>query len=370
MTPNTDTIIEYTKLAILFFFSVSILGIFLLFIIKSTIHRYFYVLNHQKDIWSKRLKALDSKKILSIEPPPKTLKDIKGFAMAIAQKEIVTPLEYRRACLLIRQYSIDSKLVQAYQSTYFKYRKAFLLSLLADLPCNREQEFCKDIIFGKNSEDFYHFAIYALSKSVIDINEAQEFLEILSQTASENHLGTHYSQLLIFTILKHLSIQKRYSLVEKLLKSDIDILIIKYIVEALGRFQNRELKDILLMIYNHHCKNPEIVSRTIRSFFLCKIQSCNFIKDVIVRQEIPIKIVCAKFGLDICSSEDIFIKLIYYFFDKNYYVRRNIFQACLRHRVEQDKIIYIVNTNFPEKSSDKFFQDMMSIYDIQRITFK
>ncbi len=370
MQTDTQRIIEYTQLAILFFLLLSLVGIVVLSIVKNAIKVYFFKLNRHKQYWKKKLKDFEGIKTILIDDTPKNLKETIGFAMAISEYTPKDFKSYRQLCLLIRQHSIDAKLTKAYKSTYLRFRKAFFLSLLSDLPCNRQQEFCKNIVQKTKNEQFYHLGIYTLSKSIINSKEAQELIEILSQTAPLHHIGRHYYQLLFFIIFKQLNPMEQTKTIKWVLESDLSDVMLINITEALGRFRDKNMKPLLLMMYKTHFNNAEIVSATIRSLFLCRIEECSLINEVVERQELPIKITTAKFGIDICPSKKLFIKLLKFFFDKNYYVRQNIFQSCQRHHIPKEMIITLVESHFPQKLSDRFFIDMMEIYDFKKRTSK
>jgi len=364
MLPQNDLIIHYTELGILLFLALSLAGLILLALVKYIIDRYFGGLNKEKIRWQPIITKLYDGEVARDEPLPHTQREVIGAAMAIAEFSAETPSQYQRLCRIIQQLNIDETLATAYRNSHMKYRKAFFLSLLSDLPCSQQRALYVSIIRKEKSRRLRNQAIYALSKATHDVEEAREFFEILSETGPVIHLSRNYCELLIYIIFKHLETVELQMTIDWILTASIDRRIIHCVTESLGRFRRPEMKKFILQIYHADPKDSELVAAVIRALFMSRSHDCRVVRESCKRPELPIRINCAKFGLDLCPPpEEILGDLIIYFFDDNHYVRQNIYKACQRNHIKKETILSCVKDKMPEKTSDRFFREMMEIYD-------
>ncbi len=363
---QSDLIIHYAELGILLFLILSVGGLILLAWVKKLIDRYFARMEREKKRWRDLLRKAVETHATRIDPSPQSRREIIGCALALGEFTAATPAEYREFCRLIRQEKIDERLAEAYQHAFFGYRRAFFLSLLSDLPCSHQRPLYLKIIREESDQRFYSLAIYALSKTVGSPEEAEEFLQVLAETGPRHHLGRNYCEMLIFVAFRHLESDALAATIDQILAAPIRVHLLHCITEALGRFRQPGMSTLILRIYQAHSDNPELVAAAIRSLFLSRAEACGLVREALRREELPIRITCAKFGLDLCpSAADILAEMLRYFFDENHFVRQNIYRACLRHRIAKETILTLVKQHFPEKASDRFFREMMETYDVE-----
>ncbi len=299
-------------------------------------------------------------------PSPKNPNQKIGFALALTEYTVNNQTQYRRFCRLINHYKIDELLAKRYRRNPLPFFKIFYLSTLADLPCSKENSLFLDIIHRKNINDqIYIMALYGLSKTIRTVREAIYFFQLLNQ-GKELYLSLKYCELLAYIILRHLSLDEIELLIETLPKERLDNA--RCIAESLGRFRSQEMESALRKLYKHFRHNPEIIAAVIRSLYLSKISACDIVQELLDKTELPIRVNLAKFGLDLCpNSKQNRIAMMRFFFDKNYYVRQNIFQSFLRHNISKEEIKEIVQKFYPQKINDRFFADMLRLYDLERI---
>jgi len=366
MAMKSDLVLHYAELGILLFLILSVGGLILLALLKTFIDRYFARLDREKNRWRKLLDLAVETHATRMDPSPQTRQEIIGCALALGEFTAATPTEYRKFCRLIEQEKIDEQLAEAYQHALLGYRRAFFLSLLSDLPCSHQRPLYLKIIREESDQRFYSLAIYALSKTVGSPEEAEEFLQVLAETGPRYHLGRNYCELLIFVAFRHLEADALAAAIDRILAAPIGAHILHCVTEALGRFRRPEMREPLLRIYRAYSDNPELVAAVIRSLFLSRAEACDLVREALRREELPIRITCAKFGLDLCpSTSDLLADLLRYFFDENHFVRQNIYRACLRHRIAKETILTLVEEHFPDKASDRFFREMMETYDVE-----
>ncbi len=369
MAIQNGPIIHYAQMGILLFLILSVGGLILLALLKTLIDQYFTSLDREKIHWQKLIGHALETRAVRIDPTPQTRQEAIGFAMAMAEFTAATPAEYRYFCRLIRQLKIDERLADAYRHALLGYRRAFYLSLLSDLPCSHQRPLYLKIIEEEDDHRFYSQAIYALSKTVGNPHEAREFLEILTETGHRHHLGRNYCELLIFVAFRHLDSEALDQTIDRFLSTPTEHHILRCVTEALGRFRRPEMGPLLLRIHRARPEDGELLAAVIRSLFLARAQSCDLVREALRRDELPVRITCAKFGLDLCpSSREVLAELLRYFFDENHYVRQNIYRACRRHRIAKETILGLVERYFPGKASDRFFREMMETYDVEEGT--
>jgi len=366
MAMKSDLVIHDAELGILLFLILSIGGLILLALLKTFIDRYFARLDREKSRWRKLIDRAVETRTMELDPSPKTRRELIGFAMAMAEFTASTPAEYHHFCRLIRYLRIDERLADAYRHALLGYRRAFYLSLLSDLPCSHQRPLYLKIIEEEEDHRFYSLAIYALSKTVGAPDDARKFLEILAETGPRHHLGRNYCELLIFVAFRHLESEELDQTIDRLLSAPTEHHLLRCVTEALGRFRRPEMGPLLLRIHRARPEDGELLAAVIRSLFLSRARSCDLVREALRRGEIPVRITCAKFGLDLCpTSREVLAELLRYFFDENHYVRQNIYRACRRHRITKETILSLVEQYFPEKASDRFFREMMETYDTE-----
>lgn len=233
---ENEHIINYTVWAIFALTILSLFGIILLGIVKIFTDNYFSKYQHEMQHWEKVLEK-DKKELLTMDLHIDNLKEVIGFAMALGKQEPNNYAEYLHLCLIIRRYSIDTKLTRAYKTSFFKFRRRFFFSLLANLPCSRQQKLYKNIIKNGSTQDCYSLAVFAFSKSVSSAKEAKTFLKIVSDTALLYSLGQNYLKLLFFNILKQLSYIEQNKIKEWLLATNLNLLIVRSFMEVYKNYE-------------------------------------------------------------------------------------------------------------------------------------
>jgi|GEM_PF-4508244 len=364
--PHSDLIIRYTIYAILFFLLSSLIGLFILALIKIYINLYFSTLNQRKEYWlSHLLKFLKREE----EPDfsPGGTGDLIALAKAFSSLHLETHNDYARICRLIRHLDLDRKLLRRYRKTVMTFRRMFLLSTMAELPCSNIQSFYLEILRSQNDPLLMHHALFAYSKTVTGPEDMENFIRFLMKFDEISHVGRSYCKFLIFIALKRLTYPEMERFLIWLEKERPETRIIRCIADSMGRLHDPSMEKYLLWIYNSFSESGEIVAGVLRSLVKCRLKNCQIVKEICLRKEFPIRIACAKVGMDLCYSPDkILDDMIIYFFDENYYVRQNIYEACLRHHIPKKNIISTIRQKMPEKKKDPFFNDMMDAYTFVR----
>jgi hypothetical protein len=359
--PDFGPLLEIVQLAILFFLVISIFGFFLLAVIRKAIDRYFHKMEHEKKRWIPVIdELLKASEAFRVSSRPETFREKTGFALALTEYTVNDPVRYRQFCRIVGQYSIDATLANLYRKNFFPFLKTFYLSTLADMPCSQQTPLYLDLIYKNSSERIYVTALYGLSKTIANAQEALGFFYLFKGAMEKFHLSQKYCELLTNIILRHLIPSEIGRLIESLRSEDS--IIAWCIAQSLGRFRRPDMQAHLRKIYRKFQQDPEIVAALVRSLFMLRVQVCDLTEELLEREEAPIRINLAKFGLDLCDTPDMLVKMVKYFFDNDYYVRQNIYQSFLRHNVPSERILDIVHRHYPQKSDDSFFKDMMQFY--------
>lgn len=359
--PDNDLLISIVELAIIFFLIFSIVGFLTLALIRSIIDEYFRDLDREKERWLPVIdELLTVSSLIQTVRRPKTSWEKTGFALALTEYTVTDPARYRQLCQIVNRYSIDETLATLYRRSFIPFRKTFYLSTLADLPCSNQRPLYLRLIRKTRSERTYTMALYGLSKSIANAHEAEEFFRLLLETGQKFYLGRNYCELLIHIMLRHMEPSEIRQAIDYL---PMDQRIARCVTESLGRFRQPKMQSYLRQIYRNFHRDPEIVAALIRSLFMSEARACDLMDDLLQRPELPVRINVAKFGLDLCpDSDEVMVKLVKYFFDRNYYVRQNVYRAFIRHHVPAKRIRDIATRHYPEMASDLFFKEMMRTY--------
>jgi len=366
LSTRPDLVIQYTTDAILFFLFVSLAGLLILALIKIYINFYFSSLERRKQYWLSRLLAF-LKEGEKFEFPSSGTNDLIALAKAFAVLHLETRADYRRICGLISNLEIDRKLQRRYHKTVMIFRKVFFLSTLAELPCSHTQNFYLEILRRQNNPLLLHHALFAYSKTVSDAVDMKNFILFLLKFDRLSHVGRNYCKFLIFMALKRLSGEDLGMFVHWLGESRPETRMVRCVTDSIGRLQHPSMEKFLMHIYHSFHSSGEIVAGVLRSLAKCRLKNCQIIKEVYLREEFPIRIACSKIGMKLCYTPKKTLEyLIVYFFDESYYVRQNIYEACLHHHISKESIISIAEKKMPHRKNDRFFQDMMSTYMFTR----
>lgn len=358
---HNNNLIEIVELGIVFLLLFSVIGLLVLALVRNTIDDYFQDLEREKGRWKPIIDDLLNISSMSHRlPGPKSTWEKTGFALALVECPVNGPEDYRRLCQIVQHYSIDETLASLYRRSILPFRKTFYLSTLADLPCSNQRPLFLRLIRTTRSERIYTLAFYGLSKSVANAHEAEEFLQLLTKRDMRFYFARHYCELLIHIMLRNMDLNEIGKVVDTL---PMDRHVVQCFTESMGRLRQPEMEPFLRKIFRVFHYDAEVMAALIRAFFMSQAKVCDLMFRILVRPELPVRINTAKFGLDLCpNSYETMVKLVKYFFDKNYHVRQNIYQAFLRHKVPRKKILNIVKRYYPEKTHDPFFRDMMRSY--------
>jgi len=363
---NHPMLITLVVRTIFLFLLLSLVGLGILILIKVAMHLYFSSIEKRKTYWSShlinyiyygipfRFHELDTS-------------DLIPLARAMGEFPIDEPLIYEKLSTLVGEVNLDILLARRYRKSRFFFRKVHYLSTLAELPASHIPDFYRRIVETHSNPLLIQHAIYAYSKTVQDTPAMNRFILFLLEYDTHAHIGRAFCRFLIYVSLSRLGTEDLERFNEWLIQNPPEERMLRCIVDSYGLIKQPIIIHLLLELHRQFENLEEVVAGILRSLVSNGAKRCSLLQKDTQRDELPIRIACSKVGIDLCyPSSSTLRHVIRYFFDHNYYVRHNIFQACKRYHISKYEILEAVQLEMPQKLNDRFFNDMMRVYNFTR----
>jgi len=362
---NHPVLIHLIIQTILFFLLLAFIGLAILIGIKVAMHLYLTSVDKRKEFWSSHLINYLYYRI-PFEFDKLSTYDLIPLAKAMGELPEESS-NHQKLSTLIAEINLDGHLARRYLKSRLFFRKIHYLSTLAELPASHIPNFYRNIIESTSNPLLIQHAIYAYSKTVRNAPAMNRFILFLLKYDTLAHIGRAYCRFLIYVALRHQEERDMEAFNQWLMDHPPEERMIRCVVESYGLVRRPVIPHLLKEIHRRFSPSEEIVAGVLRSLASCGSKECSLLEKDTLRPELPVRIACAKIGLDLCyPSFSTLRHLIRYFFDKNYYVRRNIFEACKRYHISKYDILSAAQMEMPDLLDDRFFNDMMRAYTFTR----
>jgi len=363
---NHPMLITFVVRTILFFLLLSLVGLGILILIKVAMHLYFSSVEKRKSYWVSHLINYLYYRIPFHFQEIET-SDLIPLARAMGEFPIDDPHIYQKLSTLVGEINLDILLARRYKKSRFFFRKIHYLSTLAELPASHIPDFYRHIVESHSNPLLIQHAIYAYSKTVQNSPAMERFILFLLSYDTYAHVGRAFCRFLLYVSLNRLTPEDLERFNEWLIKNPPEERMLRCIVDSYGLLKQPIVTHLLMDLHRTFDEMEEVVAGILRALVSTGSKKCFLLQQDTQRDELPIRIACAKVGLDLCyPSASTLRYLIRYFFDHNFYVRQNIFQACKRYHISKYEILNAVQLEMPQKMDDRFFNDMMRVYNFSR----
>jgi len=363
---NHPTLIQLIIQAILFFLLLACVGLLILISIKLSMHLYLSSIEKRKEFWTSHLINYlfyrDPFEFERLSPS-----DLIPLAKALGELPLDETGNYQKLSTLIAEIDLDGHLARRYLKSRLFFRKIHYLSTLAELPSSNIPDFYRSLIENTSNPLLIQHAIYAYSKTIRNASEMSRFILFLLKYDTLAHVGRAYCRFLIYVAFRHQTDTELETFNQWVIQHPPEERLIRCIVDSYGTLKHPIVPRLLKELHRHFDSSEEVVAGILRALVQWGGKECSLLQKDTQRPELPVRIACAKIGLDLCYPSFSTLRyLIRYFFDKNYYVRRNIFEACKRYHIPKYDILSAVQIEMPELLQDRFFNDMMRTYTFTR----
>ena len=211
-------------------------------------------------------------------------------------------------------------------------------------------------------EKNFEIMLYALF-SYADLVEDKHDLKLILITLETNYekgISLKFCEFIFSTAFQSAPTSQIQSFLKEILSEEHSLIILRSIIEAIGDMKyvalEKEVSEFFVL-YQH---NRSFMASYIRVLSKLGLKDCELIKEVYLAQDTVIRINLSKFALSLCPGS--FELLYLYMFDKNYYVRRNFFEAMKVEKMTRQEILLFVQKHSPLKCNDHFFLDALNAF--------
>jgi len=363
---NHPTLVMLIIQAIIFFLILAFIGLIILISIKVAMHIYLSSVEKRKEFWISHLINYVYYQI-PFRFQELSSSDLIPLARALGEFPLEESGTHQKLSTLISEINLDGHLARRYLKSYFFFRKIHYLSTLAELPSSNIPSFYRNIIESTSNPLLIQHAIYAYSKTVTNATAMNRFILFLLKFDTLAHIGRTYCRFLIYVALHHQKESDLKAFNQWLVRFPPEARMLRCVVDSYGLLKQPIIPALLKELHERFSFHEEVVAGVLRSLATYGTKECSLLQRDTKRTELPVRIACAKIGLDLCyPSFSTLRHLIHYFFDRNYYVRRNIFEACKRYHIPKYDILSAAQVEMPHRLNDRFFNDMMRAYNFSR----
>jgi len=292
---------------------------------------------------------------------------VDHFAFVDAVAEVsgsLSAADRKRLRDLTMALETDTYLLVRYLKSRMTLIRIFLFTKMLSLHSPRLKPFFEQMMKKRSSFDIMEYAVYGFAEYA----QTQEDLEKITKAllaAYDRGISLKFSEFVYVQALKSMPYRELEAFLAEEWFRRVSMVMIRSIVAAMGDTKNEVYVPLLNKLYRLHRSDDSFVITYIRALHKIGASECDVIRKSYVSMNPVIRIVCAKTGLDLCK--DTALEFLYiYFFDENYYVRRNIFEMCEKHGISRRQIMETVMRKAPWKINDAFFIDSLKALYPQR----
>lgn len=342
------------------FFWISIILLIALSAAQVILERRRTIVETKRDLYIGKIHAMLYSRRIDLEVHDKL--DYYALADAIAQiNTLLMPDDRGRIYEIVAHTGLDTYLIERYQSSYLVVKKKFFFTKLLYIASPSLKSFFAQIMLEQNEFYMQEYALYgyaSLAEDAADLHQISRGLEMIYALG----VSLKFCEFVYREALGNLSAAVLESFAAQ--AGSYDITILKSLVAAIGETRRSELEKGIRILYGYHPQDDMFVATFIRAMHEMECASCSLIREHYLSPNTVVRIVIAKVGLDVCGSDA--VEFLYlYWFDANYYVRKNLFAACLHHGITHERILEIVTHKAPAKIDDHFFRDALTSYHLE-----
>ncbi|WP_345969168.1 MULTISPECIES: hypothetical protein [Sulfurimonas] len=287
--------------------------------------------------------------------------DYYALADALTEVNSFLPVgERRKTRDLAMEMEVDTYLLHRYRTSWSEVKKKFFFTKMLFLYSPRLKSFFERMIQKHTEFEMMVYSVYGFAK-LAETDEDLEHITDVLQGAYNRGISLKFSEFVYMQALVNVPYRELEIFLNGVLFRAAPMVMVRSVVAAMGDTKNPEYAPLLKRLFARYREDEQFVITYIRSFHKIGAMECDVIAAYYQSHAPVTRIVCSRTGLDLCGNEALSF-LYVYFFDENYYVRRNIFETCKQHGIGRAEILEIVTRNAADKINDAFFLDGLNAF--------
>jgi len=287
--------------------------------------------------------------------------DYYALADALTETNSFLPIAQRsKTRELAMAMDVDTYLLRRHETSWSEVKKKFFFTKMLFLYSPRLKSFFKKMIAKHTDFEMMVYSVYGFAK-LADTDEDLEHITEVLQGAYSRGISLKFSEFVYMQAFVDIAYRELEAFLNGALFRNAPMVMVRSVVAALGDTKKREYAPLLKSLFERYREDEQFVVTYIRSLHKIGAMECDVIRAYYNSPNTVTRIVCARTGLDLCGRSA--LTFMYgYFFDENYYVRRNIFEMCKKHGIGRVEILDIVTRNAAGKIVDPFFLDSLNAF--------
>ncbi|MHC3994682.1 hypothetical protein ACXWTF_07615 [Thiomicrolovo sp. ZZH C-3] len=287
--------------------------------------------------------------------------DYYAFADALTEVNSLLPVTARsKTSELAMAMEVDTYLLNRHEKSWSEVKKKFFFTKMLFLYSPRLKSFFKRMIAKHAEFEMMVYSVYGFAKLAETAEDLEHITEVL-QGAYRRGISLKFSEFVYMQAFVNIAYGELETFLNGALFREAPMVMVRSVVAALGDTKKREYAPLLTNLFERYREDEQLVITYIRSFHKIGAMECDVIRAYYRSPNTVTRIVCARTGLDLCGTSALAFMYVY-FFDENYYVRRNIFEMCKKHGISRVEILDIVTRKASGKILDPFFLDSLKAF--------
>jgi len=349
----SNTTVEIVWYLTIGFFFVSIVSLFVFFILK-------WIASQKFEVVKRNVKYYQSIQFFRKELPKNNKKKF-SYIYELGRRMVLTDNSLERK--QIEQYIEEKKIIPIIEKKYdraiLKLKKLYYLSLLVVLSRTRPEPRFDKILSDKNiSIEYITLALYGKAIRCKTSNDLFDIYKHLKNIYMNKYVDRRFVQFYFAIAIKDISHNEIIEFLDKAIDDLIHIPTIIAFIYALSQTTNhKSLQNTFIKIQRYYKQNVELTVAIMRLLVSWNVKSNSLILDNYESDNYIVRLTCAKFGFDLLHKTK-YYKLVCYLYDPNSFVRNNFNQALHKYKFTTKEIFQMLTEKYDEYDHLRYY--MMS----------
>lgn len=356
MTEVSQLLIDIVWKSTQIFFILSFFIFFIFFIIKKIL---FYTNN------SIQTKNIIYDNFQNIQPNTANRLDLLAYSNSMGVRLLKSQTSDKKNKLKeeILKKELYTSIVKHYNNSHFSIEYLYYLNTIVLLQ-DEESRLLYHKILSKGNYDIAEFNILALHGLALIASTANDILTLHHYLTKsyENYWTSQKLATYFFIIaLKNLNTVETINTLGRIPANSYMTYAFIYALKSI--IPTQKMKEVLLHIQDENSQNDTLLITILRTFYAWKTYVPELILANYKHENVLMRVVCSKIGLDLVGKQSSY-KLLIYLIDDSQHVRNNFMESLQRHQFKKEEIISDLKKYYPNYHVNTQLMEFLKYYRV------